>query len=68
MLFNDKEYRLCLCCAHAVDCGEEMFCRKKGPVPKDSVCRAFRYDPLKRQPPRKQSADFSGFDSEDFTL
>ena len=49
MLFKEKEYRFCACCAHAVDCGEEMLCRKKGPVSKDGVCRAFRYDPLKRQ-------------------
>lgn len=68
MLFKEKEYRFCACCAHAVDCGEEMLCRKKGPVSKDGVCRAFRYDPLKRQPPRKACIDFSGFTPEDFTL
>ena len=68
MLFQKKEYRFCACCARAVDCGEEMLCRRKGVVSKGDCCRAFRYDPLKRVPPRKASVDFASYDETDFTL
>ena len=29
---------------------EEVICKKRGIVPMDGCCRAFRYDPLKREP------------------
>ena len=33
-----------------------------------SSCRSFRYDPLKRVPPRPVKADFSTLKDEDFQL
>ncbi len=30
--------------------GETVLCKKKGPVPSDSTCRKFFYDPLKETP------------------
>lgn len=36
--------------------GESLvICRKKGLVSAEFVCGAFRYDPLKREPKRKQT-------------
>jgi len=53
MLFKDMEYRYCVNCALAADCGEDsMICSKKGVVRKDSKCASFSYDPLKRDPAR----------------
>ena len=67
MLFDDKEFRLCLNCARAAELDEDrMLCRKKGPVRKEFCCAAFRYDPLKRDPARPRV--FSRDDSADFSL
>ena len=41
---------------------------KRGVVPVEHACRAFRYDPLKRVPPRPSAPDFSRFEGEDFSL
>ena len=43
-------------------------CLKKGVMPAASHCRAFRYDPLKRVPPRPNAPDFSRLRDEDFVL
>ena len=43
-------------------------CEKKGVMSAASHCRAFRYDPLKRVPPRPAKADFSKLKDEDFRL
>ncbi len=44
--------RLCKFCEHAValNSPDEMLCRKRGVVSAGYCCRAFRYDPLKRDP------------------
>ena len=47
---------------------EQVICEKKGVVPADGHCFRFRYDPLKRVPPRPEPPDFSRFDGEDFSL
>lgn len=43
---------LCRFCEHAHTLREEetLLCEKKGIVRADHRCRAFRYDPLKREP------------------
>ena len=48
--------------------GEQVVCEKKGVMSGASHCRAFRYDPLKRVPPRPAKADFSALRDEDFRL
>ena len=48
--------------------GEAVLCEKKGVMSPASHCRSFRYDPLKRVPPRPVRADFSRWKEEDFQL
>ncbi len=47
---------------------DQVVCDKKGVMSGASHCRAFRYDPLKRVPPRPAKADFSRLKDEDFQL
>ncbi len=47
---------------------DQVVCDKKGVMSGGSHCRAFRYDPLKRVPPRPAKADFSKLKDEDFHL
>ena len=37
----------------------DVICEKHGIVPKDHVCRSFRYDLLKREPQKKPLAENS---------
>ena len=68
MLFRKKIERSCQYCTLGVQVGEQILCAKKGLIPDSGCCRRFRYDPLKRIPPRKKPLDFSKYDKEDFTL
>ena len=43
-------------------------CPKRGVVSAAGSCRRFRYDPLKRVPPKPLSVDFSHLKEEDFVL
>ena len=47
---------------------DTVLCKKKGVIPLAGACSAFRYDPLKRVPPRKKPQNFDRFQKEDFTL
>ena len=47
---------------------DQVVCDKKGVMSGASHCRAFRYDPLKRVPPRPAKADSSRLKDEDFQL
>ncbi|MGM9651387.1 MAG: hypothetical protein ACI3VX_05575 [Faecousia sp.] len=69
MLFRKHVAKFCAYCAHAgkVD-DEQMLCRKYGFVSCGHKCRHFRYDPLKRTPPRLSAKDFSQFDEQDFSF
>lgn len=46
----------------------EVACVKRGVVPVESHCRSFRYDPLKRVPPRPAALDTENLNEEDFSL
>lgn len=46
----------------------EVICVKRGVVPVEYHCRAFRYDPLKRVPPRPAVLDTGKLKKEDFSL
>ena len=46
----------------------EVACVKRGIVPLEHHCRAFRYDPLKRVPPRPVALDTGKLNESDFSL
>lgn len=47
---------------------ETILCKKRGVTAPGNACKAFRYDPLKRVPPRPFVPDLSRWTDEDFTL
>lgn len=69
MLFQKDIEPRCAYCKKGAPLGEErVMCLKKGIVSAGSSCRSFRYDPLKRVPPKPLKADFSNLKDEDFAL
>lgn len=69
MLFKkDIEPRCAYCKRSAVLDEEQGLCLKKGVVRMSDSCSHFRYDPLKRVPPKPVRADFSHLKEEDFVL
>lgn len=69
MLFNKDIEPRCGYCQRATPLDEsQMMCVKKGIVACSGSCRRFRYDPLKRIPPKPIAASFERFQEEDFTL
>ena len=48
--------------------GEQMMCVKRGIVTCTGSCRRFRYDPLRRTPPKPLAANFKHLRDEDFRL
>lgn len=68
-LFQKKIEPRCIYCSHGRALGEEqVVCPKKGVMSAGSHCRAFRYDPLKRVPPRPAKLAGAGLRDEDFSL
>ena len=69
MLFTKKIEPRCGYCKQGTVLDEErVACPKKGVVSAGGYCRGFRYDPLKRVPPKPAAPDFSRLRDEDFTL
>ena len=69
MLFQKKIEPRCAYCTRGTDLADgQVACLKKGVVSAGYSCRAFRYDPLKRVPPKPVAPDFSRLKDEDFTL
>ena len=69
MLFSKEIDPRCAYCKRAAPLGEgKLICEKRGVVSPEEHCFRFRYDPLKRTPPRPNMPDFSRFDGEDFSL
>ena len=67
-LFRKNIEPHCLYCARAIPFDQShVACRKRGVVPKEHACRAFRYDPLRRIPP-KPAALRGHFTDADFSL
>lgn len=58
----------CEYCIHARPSpdGETVLCAKKGVMEKDSKCRKYKYDILKRQP--KHKPKMPEFSAEDFSI
>ena len=69
MLFEkDIEPRCAYCKRGARLDEDQVMCVKKGIVSPAGSCRKFKYDPLKRVPPKPLSVDFSHLKEEDFVL
>ena len=69
MLFSKKIAPSCAYCKRGNAVGPEtILCRRKGVTSGELSCHGFRYDPLKRVPPRPVLPDFGRFDDADFTL
>ena len=69
MLFEKNMDPRCGYCqwANPLD-DDQMMCVKKGIVACTGSCRRFRYDPLKRTPPKPVTANFDHLKDADFTL
>lgn len=69
MVFRKDIEPRCSYCRYASPAEEGiMICRKKGLKPENDHCRSFRYDPLRRVPPKPAQVDFTQFDDRDYTL
>ena len=69
MLFAKKIEPRCVYCKRGTALDEEqVICLKKGVVLAGGSCRAFRYDPLKRVPPKPAALELGKLRDEDFVL
>lgn len=69
MLFRKNIDPRCAYCQRGQLINErEVACVKKGIVNMESHCRAFKYDPLKRVPPRPAALNTSKLSEADFSL
>lgn len=69
MLFSKQIEPRCIYCKRGARLGDErVMCLKKGIVAANGQCRHFKYDPLKRVPPKPAVPDFSKLSDEDFSL
>ena len=68
-LFQTSIEPRCAYCARGreLDPGQ-VVCPKKGVMSAGSSCSSFRYDPLKRVPPRPAKLNASSLSDEDFKL
>jgi hypothetical protein len=68
-LFRKNMEPHCIYCEKGTQINEqEVACLKCGVVSVEYCCRKFRYDPLKRVPPRPAALDVSGFQEQDFKI
>ena len=70
MLFRKDIEPRCAYCAKgtAPSMTGRMACPRRGVVAAEYHCLWFKYDPLKRVPPRPVKLDTAGFREEDFQL
>lgn len=69
MLFRKKIEPSCSYCIYGAKLEDSnILCSKKGIVSPEQKCLCFRYDPIKRIPPKSKALDFSKYDGEDFSL
>lgn len=68
-LFQKKIEPRCAYCARGQNLSDDQIaCPKKGVMSPGSFCSSFRYDPLKRVPPRPIKLGGSSLSAEDFKL
>ena len=59
----------CAYCAHGRELDDDqILCPKKGVMAAGSHCLRFKYDPLRRPPPRPTKIAGTGLSDEDFKL
>ena len=69
MLFRKDIEPRCAYCRHGSRINErEVACVKRGVTAVEQHCRAFRYDPLKRVPPRPAALNIGRLKESDFSL
>lgn len=69
MLFDKDIDPRCAYCQRGTPLEDgRVMCVKKGIVSAAGSCRRFRYDPLKRVPPKHAAVRFDRFKEEDFKL
>lgn len=69
MLFRKNMEPRCAYCQRGHQINErEVACVKKGIMQLEDHCGAFRYDPLKRVPPRPATLDTQKLNEADFSL
>ena len=69
MLFRKNIDPRCAYCRRGVQISErEVACVKRGIMPVEGSCRRFRYDPLKRVPPRPAPLETARLKESDFSL
>lgn len=69
MLFRKTIERSCAYCVHGTRLEDDrILCTRKGLCQSDGGCFRFRYDPIKRIPPKPKALDFSKYDEEDYSL
>lgn len=68
-LFQTSIEPRCAYCARGRELDhDQIVCPKKGVMSAGSSCGAFRYDPLKRVPPRPAKLNTASLNDEDFRL
>ena len=69
MLFRKNIDPRCAYCQWGAQISErEVACVKRGIMPVEGSCRRFRYDPLKRVPPRPAPLETARLKESDFSL
>ena len=69
MLFRKNIEPHCAYCQRGHQINErEVACVKRGIVQMEDHCRSFKYDPLKRVPPRPAALDTEKLKEADFSL
>ena len=69
MLFRKDMDPRCAYCQRGSELDEDrVLCPKKGVVSPGDHCRSFRYDPLRRKPPRPVKLHTGDLKQEDFDL
>ena len=69
MLFEKDIEPRCAYCKRGSPLGEDqVMCLKRGIMSAAGSCRSFRYDPLKRVPPRPAVLDTEKLNEADFSL
>lgn len=69
MLFEPNIDPMCVYCARGIPLEDgQVACPKRGIVSPGGACKRFRYDPLKRVPPRPAAPKTSQLTAEDFEL
>ena len=65
---KDIEPRCAYCTKGSKINDREVICSRKGIVAAEFSCRSFRYDPLRREPPRPIKLETSKLREEDFQI